>query len=131
MPSWTEKKPTVPGFPGLASNRNAPNPVTISVCLAARESFPAGNCPAPGARRSGALPRSIRARAEGGAPFQRADALGRAVRRDQLSQCDAVLILTDHSGVDYRWVVERAQLVIDTRNATCSIENHREKIVKA
>jgi len=50
---------------------------------------------------------------------------------DQLSQCDAVLILTDHSGVDYRWVVEHAQLVIDTRNATCSIENHREKIVKA
>jgi len=42
-----------------------------------------------------------------------------------------VLILTDHSGVDFRWVVEHAQLVIDTRDATCSIENHREKIVKA
>jgi UDP-N-acetyl-D-glucosamine dehydrogenase len=50
---------------------------------------------------------------------------------DQLSQYDAVLILTDHSGVDYPSVVEHAQLVIDTRNATCSIENHREKIVKA
>ena len=50
---------------------------------------------------------------------------------DELSQYDAVLTLTDHSGADYRSVVEHAQLVIDTRNATCSIENHREKIVKA
>jgi UDP-N-acetyl-D-glucosamine dehydrogenase len=31
---------------------------------------------------------------------------------------DAVVIVTDHRTVDYRWVAERAQLVIDSRNAT-------------
>lgn len=31
---------------------------------------------------------------------------------------DAVVIVTDHRTIDYRWVAERAQLVIDSRNAT-------------
>ncbi len=30
---------------------------------------------------------------------------------------DAVLIATDHDGVDYRSITERAKLVVDTRNA--------------
>ncbi len=44
---------------------------------------------------------------------------------------DAVLILTDHSGVDYGWVVENAQLVVDTRNATKDVPRGRERILKA
>jgi UDP-N-acetyl-D-glucosamine dehydrogenase len=35
-----------------------------------------------------------------------------------LDEADLVLILTDHSDVDYAFVVEHARLVLDTRNAT-------------
>src|SRR5246127_1829581 len=42
---------------------------------------------------------------------------------DQISQFDVVLIVTDHTSYDYRWIVEKAQLVIDTRNATRGIES--------
>ncbi len=44
---------------------------------------------------------------------------------------DAVLVLTDHSTLDYAWVVENAQLVVDTRNATKAVARGREKILKA
>jgi UDP-N-acetyl-D-glucosamine dehydrogenase len=50
---------------------------------------------------------------------------------DALATADAVLIATDHSSVDYVRVAERAQLVIDTRNACRAVRNGREKIVKA
>lgn len=48
-----------------------------------------------------------------------------------LAGADAVLILTDHSSVDYGRVVEKASLVLDTRNATRAVATGREKIVKA
>lgn len=41
---------------------------------------------------------------------------------------DLVVIATDHSHVDYAWVVEHAQHVLDTRNATRSVTGRREKI---
>jgi UDP-N-acetyl-D-glucosamine dehydrogenase len=44
---------------------------------------------------------------------------------------DAVLILTDHAGVDYAEVVAHAQLVVDTRNATGRLKRFREKIIRA
>jgi UDP-N-acetyl-D-glucosamine dehydrogenase len=44
---------------------------------------------------------------------------------------DCVLIATDHSAYDYEWIVEHAQLVVDTRNATRSVPKGQEKIVKA
>ena len=47
---------------------------------------------------------------------------------DNLSQYDAVLIVTDHSTYDYRAIVEQSQLVIDTRNATKGIDS--QKIVR-
>jgi len=37
---------------------------------------------------------------------------------DNLGQYDAVLIVTDHSSYDYNDIVDQAELVIDTRNAT-------------
>lgn len=45
-----------------------------------------------------------------------------------LQRFDVVLIVTDHSSYDYKWIVEKSQLVIDTRNATRSIES--PKIVR-
>jgi len=48
-----------------------------------------------------------------------------------LGEYDGVLILTDHSAIDYSAVVQHAQLVLDTRNATRKVTRHREKIVKA
>lgn len=49
---------------------------------------------------------------------------------DALAAADCVLILTDHSVIDYDHVVEKAKLVVDTRNATKNVEQNREKIVK-
>jgi UDP-N-acetyl-D-glucosamine dehydrogenase len=42
---------------------------------------------------------------------------------DDLGQYDAVLIVTDHSCYDYRGIVQQAQLVVDTRNATKGIDS--------
>jgi UDP-N-acetyl-D-glucosamine dehydrogenase len=47
---------------------------------------------------------------------------------DDIDQFDAVLIVTDHTSYDYKDIVDRAQLVIDTRNATKGIKS--EKIVR-
>lgn len=49
---------------------------------------------------------------------------------EALAAADCVLILTDHSAVDYERVAEKAPLIVDTRNATRGVENNREKIVK-
>ncbi len=53
------------------------------------------------------------------------------LNEDTIRNYDAVLILTDHTNVDYAQVVDSAPLVIDTRNATRSVERRRDKIVKA
>jgi UDP-N-acetyl-D-glucosamine dehydrogenase len=42
---------------------------------------------------------------------------------DNLEQYAAVIIVTDHSCYDYGWIVEHSRLVIDTRNATKSIQS--------
>ncbi|MGC7871922.1 nucleotide sugar dehydrogenase [Desulfosporosinus sp. SYSU MS00001] len=47
-----------------------------------------------------------------------------------LSDADGVLILTDHSVVDYARVAEKAKLVVDTRNATKEVQENRDKIAK-
>jgi UDP-N-acetyl-D-glucosamine dehydrogenase len=49
---------------------------------------------------------------------------------DVVSGADCVLIVTDHSGIDYKRVVDCAKVVIDTRNATRSVVQHQEKIVR-
>jgi UDP-N-acetyl-D-glucosamine dehydrogenase len=48
-----------------------------------------------------------------------------------LHNVDAVLISTDHDGVDYDRIVQLTPLVIDTRNATGSVKVGREKIYKS
>ncbi len=47
-----------------------------------------------------------------------------------LGSQDCVLIATDHSDYKYDDIVRHAKLVIDTRNATKNVREHREKIVK-
>jgi len=46
-----------------------------------------------------------------------------------LEECDLVIVLTDHTAVDYSRVVERAKCVLDTRNATKGVTEGREKVV--
>lgn len=48
---------------------------------------------------------------------------------EELTAADCVLILTDHSRLDYNRIVEKAKLVVDTRNATKDVLD-REKIIK-
>ncbi len=44
---------------------------------------------------------------------------------------DIILIATDHSCYDYKWIVKNAKMVIDSRNATANVRSGRNKIVKA
>jgi UDP-N-acetyl-D-glucosamine dehydrogenase len=48
-----------------------------------------------------------------------------------LSAYDAVLIATDHEGVDYKTLVDRSRLIIDTRNVCERCGLRSEKVVKA
>ena len=47
-----------------------------------------------------------------------------------VENADCVVILTDHGVIDYDWLVEHAQLVVDTRNATRNVKKGQEKIIK-
>jgi UDP-N-acetyl-D-glucosamine dehydrogenase len=51
--------------------------------------------------------------------------------KEALAGYDAVLIATDHDAVDYRFVVEHARVVIDTRNACERAGITSDKVVKA
>jgi UDP-N-acetyl-D-glucosamine dehydrogenase len=66
-------------------------------------------------------------RKHGAVAGQRSVALEPAV----VQSFDALLVVTDHDGVDYEAVVEAAKLVIDTRNATRTVERNRDRIVNA
>ncbi|HEX3031011.1 MAG TPA: nucleotide sugar dehydrogenase [Bacillota bacterium] len=48
--------------------------------------------------------------------------------QEELAAADCVLIITDHSSIDYSWVTKWSQLVVDTRNATKHAAEGREKI---
>ena len=39
----------------------------------------------------------------------------------ELARTDAVVIITDHSGIDYQRIVDMAPVVVDTRNATAGM----------
>ena len=49
---------------------------------------------------------------------------------ERLQEADCVLIATDHSGLDYDWVVENSKIVVDTRNVTKNVKEYRDRIVK-
>jgi UDP-N-acetyl-D-glucosamine dehydrogenase len=48
---------------------------------------------------------------------------------NELSSADAVVIVTDHSTVDYQRVVNLARVVVDTRNATSKLAKGKGRIV--
>lgn len=47
-----------------------------------------------------------------------------------IESVDCVVILTDHSIIDFNMVVKHANIVVDTRNATRSIQTGSNKIIK-
>ena len=49
---------------------------------------------------------------------------------EALGAADLVVIITDHSAVDYARVVEKAERIFDTRNATKAIRGRSDKISK-
>jgi len=44
---------------------------------------------------------------------------------------DAVLVLTDHDGIDYEWVAENSRLFVDTRNVSKGFEKKLKNIIKS
>jgi UDP-N-acetyl-D-glucosamine dehydrogenase len=48
---------------------------------------------------------------------------------EELKRADAVVIVTDHSSVDYQRIVNRAAVVVDTRNATARLAPGLARIV--
>ncbi|MCR4392077.1 MAG: nucleotide sugar dehydrogenase [Candidatus Acetothermia bacterium] len=47
---------------------------------------------------------------------------------DLVGAQDLVVIATDHTSIDYAWLVAHAKHVLDTRNATRNVREHRERI---
>lgn len=45
-----------------------------------------------------------------------------------IKSADIVVIVTDHTEYDYQWIVDNAQAVFDTRNATKKIRRNRKKV---
>jgi len=69
-------------------------------------------------------------------PYARLDLREMAIERcegltpETLEKVDCVVIVTDHSCVDYQFVVKHSKLVVDCRNATKRVEEGREKVVR-
>lgn len=51
-----------------------------------------------------------------------------SLTEDLLRRQDLVIITTDHSSIDYNWVVAHSKHVFDTRNATKGVKNYQERI---
>ena len=50
--------------------------------------------------------------------------------RDALWTADCVVITTDHSSYDWKWVVQNSRLIVDTRNATRGVGTGHARVVK-
>ncbi|HUF64550.1 MAG TPA: nucleotide sugar dehydrogenase [Gemmatimonadaceae bacterium] len=48
---------------------------------------------------------------------------------EEIDRADAVVIITDHSTVDYQRLVERARVIVDTRNVTAKLLRGRGRII--
>ncbi len=47
-----------------------------------------------------------------------------------IEEMDCVVIITDHSQYDYQSIADRAQCIVDTRNATKGVQGNKDKIIK-
>jgi UDP-N-acetyl-D-glucosamine dehydrogenase len=54
---------------------------------------------------------------------------GVALTTKALASADSVVIITDHSNIDYQLIVDHASVVVDTRNATARVVNPKARIV--
>src|SRR5436190_12523217 len=54
---------------------------------------------------------------------------GVELTKEELRRADAVVIVTDHSKVDYQRVVQLAKVVVDTRNATAKLVKTKARVV--
>ena len=54
---------------------------------------------------------------------------GVALTDERIAAADAVVIITDHTSIDYQRVVDQAALVVDTRNALARTKPGRARIV--
>jgi UDP-N-acetyl-D-glucosamine dehydrogenase len=54
---------------------------------------------------------------------------GTALTADLLSSADAVVIVTDHSNIDYQFIVDHTSIIIDTRNATRNCSRSRARVI--
>ena len=52
-----------------------------------------------------------------------------ALTDGEIDRADAVVIVTDHSSVDYQRVVERARVIVDTRNVTAKLVRGRGRVI--
>ena len=50
--------------------------------------------------------------------------------KQAVASADCVIIITDHTNIDYDMVVKNAKLIFDTRNVLKNFKNYREKIKK-
>lgn len=48
---------------------------------------------------------------------------------EEIDRADAVVIVTDHSNVDYQRLVERARVIVDTRNVTSKLVRGRGRVI--
>ena len=54
---------------------------------------------------------------------------GVSLTKERLEASDAVVIVTDHHGVDYQMVVDNARLIVDSRNITAGLPASKARIV--
>ena len=52
------------------------------------------------------------------------------LKPETIRAADCVIIATDHSHVDYEWVISQARLIVDTRNVTKHLAAGNGKIIK-
>ena len=57
------------------------------------------------------------------------EAFSVALTEAELKKTDAVVIVTDHTTVDYQFVVDHASLVVDTRNALAKTKASKARVV--
>ena len=57
------------------------------------------------------------------------EAFSVALTEAELKKSDAVVIVTDHTTVDYQFVVDHASLVVDTRNALAKTKASKARVV--
>jgi UDP-N-acetyl-D-glucosamine dehydrogenase len=86
--------------------------------------------PAPEKRRP-ALPSPplVSAQPAGGGPRSCVPGFRSSDNEYPISRFDCVLIVTNHSGIDYSFLAKEAALIVDTRNATKDVPFARDKII--